>query len=134
MMAGAALAGKCALLTGSVQGLGLAAAERFAESGCDVVLNGFADADSVRSIRTRLEERFGVRTLYSNADLRRPADIEEMIASAVSGEKEPQFAARLLEFVFEPDPQKPSEGAPVGDDLIGSPKSVGIGGVSSAKK
>jgi 3-hydroxybutyrate dehydrogenase len=84
MMAGAALAGKCALLTGSVQGLGLAAAERFAESGCDVVLNGFADADSVRSIRTRLEERFGVRTLYSNADLRRPADIEEMIASAVS--------------------------------------------------
>ena len=56
------------------------------------------------------------------------------LASAVSGEKEPQFAARLQEFVFEPDPQKPSEGAPVGDDLIGSPKSVGIGGVSSAKK
>ena len=36
----APLAGKCALITGSVRGLGLAAAQRLAASGCHIVLNG----------------------------------------------------------------------------------------------
>lgn len=84
MTPGAGLAGKCALITGSVQGLGLAAAERFAESGCDVVLNGFASAETVSTIRDRLESRFGVRTLYAGADLRRPGEIEEMVAAALT--------------------------------------------------
>lgn len=81
MTGGRSLADKCALITGSVQGLGLAAAERFAEAGCHVVLNGFAPAETVASIRARLEGQFGVRTLYSDADLRRPSDIEQMVAS-----------------------------------------------------
>jgi 3-hydroxybutyrate dehydrogenase len=77
------LAGRCALITGSVQGLGLAAAERFAEAGCHVVLNGFADSDQIAAIRGRIEERHGVRTLYCGADLRRPAEIEQMFADGL---------------------------------------------------
>ena len=35
------------------------------------------------SIRSDLEQRFGVRTLYADSDLRHPSEIEKMIA--VSG-------------------------------------------------
>ncbi|HEY7449055.1 MAG TPA: SDR family NAD(P)-dependent oxidoreductase [Vicinamibacterales bacterium] len=75
------LKGKCALITGSLQGLGLAAAERFAGAGCHVVLNGFGPPELPASIRERLESAFGVQTLYCGADLRRPPEIEEMVAT-----------------------------------------------------
>ena len=58
------LAGKTALITGSTQGLGLAAAKRFADAGCRIIANGFADGK------------------YVGADLRRPAEIEAMIRAA----------------------------------------------------
>jgi 3-hydroxybutyrate dehydrogenase len=73
------LEGKCVLITGSTQGLGLAAARRFAGAGCNVVLNGFADADTISSIRTALERDHGVRTLYCGADLRWHEEIEAMV-------------------------------------------------------
>ena len=77
------LNGKCALITGSVRGLGLAAARRFAAAGCNVVLNGF-DADrDVEIIRAELEQQYSIKALYSPADLRRPDEIESMVASAV---------------------------------------------------
>jgi 3-hydroxybutyrate dehydrogenase len=74
--------GKCALITGSVQGLGLAAAERFAAAGCHVVLNGFAAPEQIAPIRARIEERHRVRTLYCGADLRNPAEIARMVTAA----------------------------------------------------
>jgi 3-hydroxybutyrate dehydrogenase len=77
------LRGKCALITGSVQGLGLAAARQFAAAGCHVVLNGFADADAVAAIRGDLERQYDVRTLYCGADLRISGDIEEMFTASV---------------------------------------------------
>jgi 3-hydroxybutyrate dehydrogenase len=76
------ITGRCALITGSVQGLGLAAAQRFAAAGCHVVLNGFAAPGQIASIRTGIEERHHVRTLYSGADLRNPDDIARMVAAA----------------------------------------------------
>ncbi len=69
--------GKCALITGSVGGLGLAAAERFAAAGCNVVLSGLAEPPEVAKARVAIEAH-GVRALYSAADLRRPAEIEQM--------------------------------------------------------
>ncbi|MEO8260442.1 MAG: SDR family NAD(P)-dependent oxidoreductase [Acidobacteriota bacterium] len=78
------LAGRCALITGSTQGLGLAAAEQFAAAGCHVVLNGFASADGVAAIRGRLEDRHRVRTIYSSADLRAPDQITAMMAAAAA--------------------------------------------------
>jgi 3-hydroxybutyrate dehydrogenase len=79
---GPVLAGRTALITGSTQGLGLAAAERFAQSGCNLVLNGFADPARIAGIQRDIEARHGVRTLYNAANLRHPSEIEHLIASA----------------------------------------------------
>ena len=76
------LEGKCALITGSTQGLGQAAAKRFAEAGCNIVLSGFAVAVEIAEFRHQLETTCGVRTLYSDADLRRPEEIEQMMTAS----------------------------------------------------
>jgi len=76
------LEGKCALITGSTQGLGLAAARRFAAAGCHVVLSGFADAGTISAIRSGIEREHGVRTLYCGADLRCHQEIDEMVTEA----------------------------------------------------
>ena len=77
------LQGKCALITGSTQGLGLAAAKRFAAAGCNVVLNGFGDEQAIEAMRARIEEEYGVRALYSNADLSDAGQIERLVSAAV---------------------------------------------------
>jgi 3-hydroxybutyrate dehydrogenase len=77
------LAGKTALITGSVRGLGLAAAHRFAAAGCNLVLNGFDGGEGVRHIRRGLEEEHSIRAIYSAADLRHPQEIESMVATAL---------------------------------------------------
>ena len=76
------LDGRCALVTGSVQGLGAAMAQALAGAGCHVVLNGFAAATDIRTLQDRIEGEHGVRTLYSPADLRDPRAIERMMADA----------------------------------------------------
>jgi 3-hydroxybutyrate dehydrogenase len=70
--------GRVALITGSIGGLGFIAAKRFAAAGCDVVLSGLAPAADVEAPRREIEETYSVRTLYSGADLRDPAEIEQM--------------------------------------------------------
>jgi 3-hydroxybutyrate dehydrogenase len=75
------LEGKCALITGSTQGLGLAAALRFAQAGCHIVLNGFAAPAEIAALTAQIENH-GVRTLYCGADLRNPAEIERMMAAS----------------------------------------------------
>jgi 3-hydroxybutyrate dehydrogenase len=80
---GRPLAGKTALITGSTQGLGWAVAERFAQSGCNVVLNGIAEPGRIADLRRDLEDRHAVRTWDGEADLRDPPAIERMIASAL---------------------------------------------------
>src|SRR5512134_3735410 len=79
----APLAGKCALITGSVRGLGLAAAQRLAADGCHIVLNGLEPATETASLRGELE-RHGVRTHYCQADLRQPDEIDEMVETATT--------------------------------------------------
>jgi 3-hydroxybutyrate dehydrogenase len=76
------LQGKCALITGSTQGLGLAAAKRFAAAGCNIVLNGFGDERQIASIRAEIEKTHGVRTMYSAANLAHVLEIEQMIGTA----------------------------------------------------
>jgi 3-hydroxybutyrate dehydrogenase len=77
----AALAGKCALITGSVRGLGLAAARHLAQAGCHIVLNGLEASTETAAIRDEVQ-RHGVRTLYCRADLRVPDAIEQMMRAA----------------------------------------------------
>jgi 3-hydroxybutyrate dehydrogenase len=78
------LEGRCALITGSVQGLGLAAAEKFAAAGCHIVLNGFADPARIDAIRSQIENQHRVRTMYCGADLRNPNEIEQMISASLN--------------------------------------------------
>lgn len=76
------LTGACALITGSLSGIGLAAARRFAAAGCHVVLHGLGDAGSADTLRHGIQEDYGVRTIYSGADLREPAQIGRMFEEA----------------------------------------------------
>ncbi len=77
------LAGKCALITGSVRGLGLAAAHRFAAAGCNLVLNGFGAEQDIAALRSSIESQHDVRTVYDGADLRRREEIEAMVSAAL---------------------------------------------------
>jgi NAD(P)-dependent dehydrogenase (short-subunit alcohol dehydrogenase family) len=77
------LHGRTALVTGSTSGIGLGIARALAAAGADIVLNGFADADTVAAIEAELQG-LGVKTLYEGADLRDPAQIERMVDSAVA--------------------------------------------------
>jgi 3-hydroxybutyrate dehydrogenase len=81
IMRNAPLADKCALITGSVRGLGLAAAQRLAASGCHIVVTGLEPSSDTISIREDLQ-RHGVRTLYCQANLRVPDEIERMVDEA----------------------------------------------------
>jgi len=76
------LEGRCALITGSTQGLGLAAAHRFAAAGCHVVLSGLAPADEAAATAEAITTTHGVRAVYAAGDLSRPAEIERIVDTA----------------------------------------------------
>lgn len=72
------LKGKTALITGSLGGIGLATAKALAGMGCDVMLNGFASAGTIAA-RVADIEALGVRCAHHNADLRKPAEIADLV-------------------------------------------------------
>lgn len=76
------LAGKCALVTGSTQGLGMAVARRLASLGSDIVLHGLGEASSMAALQREIAVQSGTRVLYSPADLRDPSAIEQMMTAA----------------------------------------------------
>lgn len=73
---------KSALVTGSTSGIGQAIAEALASAGCNVMLNGFGDPDAIETLRSGLEAKYGVRVLYSGADMTKPDQIERMAEEA----------------------------------------------------
>jgi 3-hydroxybutyrate dehydrogenase len=78
------LKGRCALVTGSVAGLGYAIAEKLSEAGAAVVLNGLATAQEAEAARARLERRFGHPVLFHGADLARVDAIDDMMKTAAA--------------------------------------------------
>ena len=76
------LEGHVAVVTGSTSGIGHAMASALAEQGVNVVLNGFGDAAKIEADRAALEARTGVRVLYHGADMTKPAEIADLIATA----------------------------------------------------
>ncbi|RZI84469.1 MAG: 3-hydroxybutyrate dehydrogenase [Rubrivivax sp.] len=75
--------GKVAIVTGSTSGIGLGIARAFAAQGAHIVLNGFGDADQIDTARVALEREFGVKALYSPADMSRPAEVRAMAQLAI---------------------------------------------------
>ncbi len=76
------LNGKVALVTGSTSGIGLAIAREYAKDGAHVVINGFGDKDAIEKERSGIEKDFGVKCLYSGADMSKPAEIAAMVVEA----------------------------------------------------
>src|SRR5271169_6893395 len=76
------LKGKSALVTGSTSGIGLAIARVFAENGANITINGFGDKDAIEKERSGIEKDFGVKALYSGADMSKAADIAAMVKTS----------------------------------------------------
>jgi 3-hydroxybutyrate dehydrogenase len=76
------LQSKAAVVTGSTSGIGLAIARAMAKEGANVLLNGFGSADEIEATRAGIEREFGVKAVYSAADMSKPAEIEGMIRQA----------------------------------------------------
>jgi len=75
------LKGKSVVVTGSTSGIGLAIARAFAREGCNLTINGFGDKAAIEKERAGIEKEFGVKAIYSGADMTKPAEIAEMIAT-----------------------------------------------------
>ena len=71
---------KVALVTGSTSGIGLAIARAYAQDGANVVINGFGDPDAIEAERAGIERDFGVRAIYSGADMSNGDEIAAMVA------------------------------------------------------
>ncbi|TKC62400.1 SDR family oxidoreductase [Pedobacter hiemivivus] len=75
------LKNKVALITGSARGLGRAIAERFAGLGADIIINYSKDSFSANEAVVNIQA-LGVRVIAVQADISKPADIENLFAEA----------------------------------------------------
>src|SRR6202522_2946532 len=73
------LQGKSALVTGSTSGIGLAIARALAAQGANITINGFGDKDAIEKERAGIEKDFGVKALYSGADMSKASEIADMV-------------------------------------------------------
>ncbi len=76
------ISGKTALITGSTSGIGLGMARALAAQGTNIVLNGLGDAKEIETTRKAVENDFGVKALFHGADMTKPGEIQDMMATA----------------------------------------------------
>jgi len=76
------LKGKSVLVTGSTSGIGKGLAEAFAGAGCNIMINGFGDAEEINAFLKDMKTKYHIRALYSTADMEKPDQIEKMIQEA----------------------------------------------------
>ncbi|PWR19691.1 3-hydroxybutyrate dehydrogenase [Zavarzinia compransoris] len=76
------LKGRSAIVTGSTSGIGLGIARGLAAAGANVVINGFGKPEDIEKERAGLEADFGVKAIYSAADMSKPEEIAGMVATA----------------------------------------------------
>lgn len=73
------LSGKNAVITGSTSGIGQGMARALANAGCNIMLNGFGDANEIEKDRAALAQEAGVKVLYNGADMTKPEEIAGLI-------------------------------------------------------
>jgi 3-hydroxybutyrate dehydrogenase len=76
------LRGKSAIVTGSTSGIGLGIARTLATRGVNLMLNGFGSDREIENLKEEIRETYGVKVLYSAADMSRPQEINEMAREA----------------------------------------------------
>lgn len=78
------LKGLSAVVTGSTSGIGLGIATVLASKGANLVINGFGEAAAIEAVRADLEAKYGVKVVYSGADISKPDDVKAMVELCVS--------------------------------------------------
>src|SRR3712207_6831599 len=73
------LTSKAAVVTGSTSGIGLAIARALAKEGANIVLNGLGDEAEIEKTRAGIESEFGVKAVYSPANMLKADQIEDMV-------------------------------------------------------
>lgn len=74
------LKGKTAIVTGSTSGIGQGMALALAKAGCNVMLNGLGDADTIEKERVDMENKTGSKIGFHGADMTKPEQIADLIA------------------------------------------------------
>ena len=77
------LKGKNAIITGSTSGIGLGVAHKLATEGCNITINGFGEKSLIDSISNEITNKYGVKVLYSNADMSKPEQIRDMVEGTI---------------------------------------------------
>jgi 3-hydroxybutyrate dehydrogenase len=77
------LAGRVSIVTGSTSGIGLGIARALAAAGSAVILNGFGRAEEIAATQQEISSAYGVKALYSPADMTKPTAIGEMVELAL---------------------------------------------------
>ncbi|CUH66395.1 D-beta-hydroxybutyrate dehydrogenase [Thalassovita gelatinovora] len=73
------LTGKTALITGSVQGIGLAIAESLAEAGARIAVHGIAGDAQIHDVCEHLRAKGSPQAEFFRGDLRQPDQIDDMM-------------------------------------------------------
>ena len=73
------LAGRRALVTGSLRGIGFGIAKVFAREGADVILHGLGDKPAIAAAKAEIEASGAASVSVYNNDLRDPSAIESMM-------------------------------------------------------
>jgi 3-hydroxybutyrate dehydrogenase len=76
------MAGKGAVVTGSTSGIGMGIATALAARKVNVMLNGFGERTAIEKLRKDLGAEHGVKVAYSAADMSKPDEIADLVASA----------------------------------------------------
>ncbi len=78
------LKGKAALVTGSVQGIGLAVAEALAGAGARIAVHGLVSAEEAAQVCAGLKAKGAPEAVFFAGDLREPDAIEAMLAEVAA--------------------------------------------------
>lgn len=81
-MSGVDLAGRTALVTGSIDGLGLAMARALASAGASVVLSDLAPPERGETARRAIADEHGAEARYLQADLTSPDETRALVDRA----------------------------------------------------